>query len=78
MGGYIGHVSVKASTHEWRPAGNKAVGYHIIMDTWSIAKVSMKNLLAHVKTRDDMTAYLTGKILQHGAARKKNLGKKKL
>ena len=57
---YFGHASAKASTREWQPAGNKAVAYHI-MDTSSIANVSMKNLLARVKTKDDMTAYLAEK-----------------
>ena len=56
-------------------AGNKAVAYHI-MDTSSIAKVSMKNLLARVKTKDDMTAYLAEKksfsmVLQEKKKKKK-------
>ena len=68
----IGDVSLKASTRERRLAGNKAVAYHIT-DTSSIAKVSMKNLLAHVKTKDEMTTYLAEKILQHAVLHRKNL-----
>ena len=66
----IGDVSLKASTRERRLAGNKAVAYHIT-DTSSIAKVSMKNLLAHVKTKDEMTAYLAERILQHTVVNRK-------
>jgi hypothetical protein len=43
--------SLKTSTRERRLGGTKAVAYHIT-DTTSIARVSMHNLLAHIKTKD--------------------------
>ena len=46
--------------------------YHIT-DSSSIAKVSMKYLLAHVKTKDKMTAYLAEKILHHAVVNRKNI-----
>ena len=64
--------SLKASTRERRLGGNRAVAYHIT-DSTSIGKLSMQQLLAHVSTKDALTAYLAEKILQHDATMGKSL-----
>jgi hypothetical protein len=64
--------SLKTSTRERRLGGTKAVAYHIT-DTTSIARVSMHNLLAHIKTKDELTAYLAHKVLAHALTNGKNI-----
>jgi len=64
--------SLKTSTREKRLGGHKAVAYHIT-DTTSIPRVSMHNLLAHTKTKDELTAYLAHKVLEHARIQGKNV-----
>lgn len=54
--------SLKTPTHEKRldSTKSKAVPSHNT-DTTSIAKTSMQSLLAHVKTKDELSAYLANK-----------------
>jgi len=56
--------SLKTSTRERRLGGIKAVVYHIT-DTTSTAKISKHNLLAHIQTKDELTAYLVHTVLVH-------------
>ena len=47
-------VSLKASTRKRRLAGGNAVAYRIT-DTTAIAKLTMKQLLSHSNTKDELT-----------------------
>ena len=57
-------VSLKASTHKKRLAGGNTGAYHIT-DTTAIAKLTMKQLLFHSNTKDELTKYLPREVLRH-------------
>ena len=57
-------VSLKASTRKRRLTGGNAVAYHIT-DTTAIANLTMKQLLSHSNTKDELTTYLSHEVLRH-------------
>ena len=64
--------SLKSSTRERRLCSTKAVAYHIT-DITSIARVSMHNLLCHIKIKDEFPAYLAHKGLAHALTNGNNI-----
>lgn len=68
----IADSSLKTNTREKRLAGSEAVAYHIT-DSTSISHVSMKSLLAHTKTKDNITTYLAEKMTKHGQKNRKHV-----
>ena len=57
-------LSLKAATREIRQGGQDPV-YYKITDSTKIAKVSMKRLLSHTRTKMELTNYLLEKTMQH-------------
>ena len=56
--------STKSLTRDKRQHGGNPVQYKIF-DTTDISNVTMKNLLAHISTKDELTEFLARKILSH-------------
>ena len=59
---YNMHKSLKTDMRERRQESKLAISYHIT-DTTNIAKIPMTRILSHVKTKSELTNYLTEKIL---------------
>lgn len=53
--------------------GNTQPVHYKISDTTYIGNTSMKSLLSHVKTKDELTAYLSEKAIQYATGRNKCL-----
>ena len=64
--------SLKAATRV-RPQGSQALVYYHITDKTHIAKVPMKRLLSHTKTKMDLTIYLGQKIKEYADGSGKQL-----
>ena len=64
--------SLKTSTRERILGVNKAVAYHIT-DSTSMAKVTMHNSLAHIKTKDELITCLAHKVLEYAKTNGKNV-----
>ncbi|KAK3733482.1 hypothetical protein QZH41_007067 [Actinostola sp. cb2023] len=65
-------TSLKAATRDKRQSGQVPI-YYRITDTTQIAKVPMKKLLSHIKTKMELTAYLGGKLIEYGENNGKQL-----
>ena len=55
-------TSLKCATRDRRYGGQPVIAYHIT-DATNIAKVPLKRLLSHVKTKMELTSYLAEKVL---------------
>lgn len=64
--------SLKSSMHKKRSGNTQSVQYKI-SDTTYIGNISMKLLLSHTKTKDELTAYLSDKAIQYATERNKCL-----
>jgi len=59
-------LSLKAATREIRQGGQDPV-YYKITESTQIAKVSLRRLLSHIRTKMELTIYLSEKTIQHAA-----------
>ena len=57
-------MSLKEATREKRQGGHDAI-YYRVTDSTNISRVSMKKLLAHNKTKMELTTYLADKAMTH-------------
>ena len=65
-------ASLKQATRVRRLGNQMPIAYHIT-DSTNISKVPMKKLLAHSKTKEELTNYLSEKLLHHGRYAGKNV-----
>ena len=63
--------SIKSMTRQKRLQGTAPTHYKI-MDSTNIANLTMKKLLSHTSTKDELTAYLAQKTLQHAQVTNKD------
>ena len=65
-------TSLKCATRDRRYGGQPVIAYHIT-DATNIAKVPLKRLLSHVKTKMELTGYLAEKMLVKAHAEEKQM-----
>ena len=65
-------LSLKSATRVRRQHDQEPVSYHIT-DSTHIAKIPMKRLLSHTKTKMEMTAYLARKVLERSEQEGRNV-----
>ena len=58
---------LKSATQS-KPQGTPEPIYYHIMDSTHIAKVTLKKLLSHTKTKAELTAFLAQKVMERGEA----------
>ena len=64
--------SLETFTRQKRQGGQAPIAYHVT-DTTNIAKIEMKRLLSHTKTKSELTAYLAEKLLEKAHQEQKHL-----
>jgi len=64
--------SLKFDTRSRRQGSQEPIHYHIT-DSTHIAKVTLKKLLSHTKTKAELTAFLAQKVMERGEATGKNV-----
>ena len=65
-------LSLKSATRARRQHDQEPVAYHIT-DSTHIARIPMKRLLSHTKTKMEMTAYLARKVLERSEQEGRNV-----
>ena len=65
-------LSLKSATRV-RRQGEQYPGYYRVTDTTHIAKVPMKRLLSHERTKMELTEYLSAKVIQRSECKGKNV-----
>ena len=68
--GYDLPSSLKEATRKKRLGNHDPVYYHVTSTT-HIAKVPMKKLLSHAKTKSELTEYLAERTIEHAKCRAK-------